>query len=276
MTETIEQDVVAPQETSTASLPADDWEKTTQKFIDEFDRSIAQPETEQPATNGQDPLDALLAELTTPSPDQQKIAELEGQLSSAQGQLSSAQSAEFLRQEREAATKWAAELQDVCSRSNPNIESDFVIREIKVLSADNPGMLEAAWQYRNLSDADLATAKRDFAAAERLYAQAVAAPDTDPRKKEALRFLEQRGAQLQAMLSARSVIRSAHNQIRKRAESVKAPYDPDVSATREEIAHLMKEGGSGRGVPPEPPVQLGGMSDAEYRAYLKTLGIAGF
>jgi hypothetical protein len=70
-------------------------------------------------------------------------------------------------------------------------------------------LLEQAWQYRNLSDADLATAKRDLAAAEQLYRKVLAQPDTAPQKQNALRYLEQQGARLQAILSARSVIRSA-------------------------------------------------------------------
>jgi len=256
-----------PHDVAAPDTPAP--EQSIDDLLAEFDRATATPEpanTENPPDGGistDQSVDQQIADLLGPAP---KIAEL-------QSQVDAFKASEFQAQERQAAERWAAELQEVVASSNPNVENDFVIRELKVLSADNPGVLEAAWQYRNLSDADLAIAKRDFAAAERLYAQAVAAPDTDPRKKEALRFLEQRGAQLQAMLSARSVIRSAHNQIRKRADSVKAPYDPDVSATREEIAHLMKEGGSGR---ERPPVQLGNLSDQEYRAYLKQIGINGF
>jgi hypothetical protein len=251
-----------------ASPPADDL----QALLDEFDARTAQPAVPEAAPGNPEaapdqPLDRQTwDELLGPDP---KVAEL-------QGQVDAFKAAEFQAQEREAATKWAAELQDVCSRSNPNVEDDFVIREIKVLSADNPGLLERAWQYRNLSDADLAIAQKDFQAAEKLYQQALAQPDT-PQKQQALRYLEQQGARLQAMLSARSVIRSARNEIRKRADAVKSGYDPDVTATRMEIAHLMKEGGSGREPPPMPEVRLGNLSDSQFRQHLlEKYGISGF
>jgi hypothetical protein len=241
-----------------APAPAD---QSIDDLLAEFDDKVGQ-QTESTT-------DSAVGDVLRSSEDQRRITDLSGQVDSFRA-------AEFQRQEREAASKWAAELQEVVSSSNPNVESDFVVRELKVLSADNPGLLEQAWQYRGLTDAQLAIAQKDLASAEKLYQRVLAEPDSE-QKRNALLYLQQQGAQLQAMLGPRSVIRSAQNTIRKRAESVKAAYDPDVSATRAEIEHLMKEGGSGRAPPPEPQVQLGKLSDKEYRDHLmEKYGIAGF
>jgi hypothetical protein len=266
MSEAIEQpDAVVEQ--STAAPAPDTWSEVD-ALLNEFaaKTGVADSSPEQ-ATDGNPPtvdtsadqtLDQQIAELLGPDP---KVAEL-------QGQVDAFKASEFQAQERRAAEAWAAELQDVVSRSNPNVENDFVIREIKVLSADNPGVLEQAWQYRNLSDADLAIAQRDFQAAEKLYQQALAQPDT-PQKQQALRYLEQQGARLQAMLTSRSVIRSARNEIRKRADAVKSGYDPDVTATRMELAQLIRDGGSGREPPPTPQPKLGELDTQEYRRHVR-------
>jgi hypothetical protein len=271
MTEaTIEEPIETNAEVGVDTPPAP--EPTIDELIADYERATATPEPatdENPPSGGNSSdqtLDQLIAELSGPDP----------KLVALQEQIDGFRSAEFQRQERDAALKFAAELQDVVSRSNPNLEPDFVTRELKVMMVDNPGLLEGAWQHRNLSDADLAIAKRDLVAAQHLYQKVLTQPDTEPQKQNALRYLEQRGAQLQTMLGARSVIRNARNEIRRRADRLLPQIDPDVTATREEIAHLMKEGGSGRERPPEPPVQLGNLTDSEYRNYLKQIGISGF
>jgi hypothetical protein len=243
--------------------PADDLDQLLQEFQDKTAPPEPEPElSPDGGKTGGETLDQQIEQLLGPDP---RISEL-------QGQIDAFKASEFQAQERQAAEAWASELQDVCSRSNPNVEDDFVIREIKVLSADNPGLLEQAWAYRNLSDADLAIAKRDFAAAEQLYQRVLAQPDTEPQKQNALRYLEQRGAQLQAMLSARNVIRNARNEIRKRADAVKAGYDEDVSAWRTEIAASMR----GASMPVnfrDPPPDLGKMDDQTFRKWkLENLG----
>jgi hypothetical protein len=153
---------------------------------------------------------------------------------------------------------------------NPNLDDSFVKDRLLIMAAQDSS-IERSWQYRNLTDADLAIAKRDFLAAEKLYDQALKAPDSDPRKQEALRFLEQRGQQLQTMLTARQTIRSVRNAILKKADSVKPPYDPIATEDRELVAQSIREGGSGRAkIPPEPPPNLGAMTSQEYRQYVRT------
>jgi hypothetical protein len=193
-----------------------------------------------------------------------------------QGQIDAFKASEFQAQERQAALKWTAELQAVVSSSNPNVADDFVVRELKVLSADNPGVLEAAWQFRGLTDGQLAIARNDLAAAEKLYRRLLAEPDSE-QKQNAIRYLQQQGAQLQAMLGARQVIRSAQNAIRKRAEKLKPPIDEQATVDRNLVYTSIRDGGANRQAPPEPPPQLGKLSDSEYRRHLlETYGIAGF
>src|SRR5438874_1816739 len=98
----------------------DTWSELDQALADFETRTAQQTDpTPEPdpsvalGQNGQDPVDALLAEWSQSSADHQRIADLEGRLNSAQ-------SAEFQRQEREAALKWAVELQAVMASSNPN------------------------------------------------------------------------------------------------------------------------------------------------------------
>jgi hypothetical protein len=256
------QDVTAP-----VDAPASPPEQSIDDLLAEWDAKVGQQQPE-PAADGNVSDGNVSTDQTLDRQTWEDLLGPDPRISELQGQVDAFKAGEFQRQEREAATKWAAELQDVCARSNPNVESDFVIREIKILSADNPGILEAAWQYRNLSDADLANAKRDFTAAEQLYQKVLAQPDTEPQKQNALRYLEQRGARLQAMLSARSVIWNARNEIRKRADTVKAGYDEEVSGWRTEIAASMR----GASMPidfKEPPPDFSGMSDAEFRDFTR-------
>jgi hypothetical protein len=258
-----EPDSPAPAE----GMPGESIDRSIEDLIDEFDRVTAQPEPEPAPTidngqaqDGQDPIEELLREFADPgAKDRQRIDELTGEIGSLRA-------AEFQRAEREAAEAWAADLQSHVSRMNPNIPDDFVRDRLLVMAAENPA-LEQAWRFRNVSDAELATAKRDFQAAAQLYQQALKAPDTDPRKPEALRFLEQRGQHLQLMLGARGVIRSARNAILKRADEVKPPYDPAATEDRELVAQSIRDAGSGRAVPAEPPPNLGKMSDSEFRKY---------
>jgi len=60
------------------------------------------------------------------------------------------------------------------------------------------------------------------------------------------------------------------------AGKLKPPIDDEATADRNMVYAAIRDGGSGRGIPPEPPVQLGNLSDAEYRAYLRQIGINGF
>ena len=266
MSEAIEQpreDAVVEQ--STAAPALDTWGELDQALAD-FDSKVSQqqpePTPDESSISGTNTPDQTLdrqvwEDLLGPDP---RIGEL-------QSQVDAFKASEFQAQEREAASKWAAELQDVCARSNPNIEDNFVIREIKVLSADHPGVLEAAWQYRGLTDAQLAIAQKDYAAAEKLYQRVLAEPDSE-QKQNALRYLEQQGARLRAMLSARSVIRSVRNEIRKRGDAVKAGYDPIASADRELAAQSVRDARGELNPRPEQ-IEWGKLSGAEGRRKVK-------
>jgi hypothetical protein len=260
--EVIEKPEDTPVTNEPAAMPASD-DDGVQALIDEFEQANQQPEAAADISGHQETpnaLDGLLADLDRSTAHEQKISELTGQVDSFRA-------AEFARQEAEAAQKWAGELQQVCAQWNPNIPDDFVKDRLVIAAAENP-QLEHFWRYRGLTDAQLAIAKRDLQAAERLYDQALKAPDTDPRKQEALRFLEQRGQQLMTMLGARQAIRSVRNAILKKAEAVKPDYDPGVSADRELVAQAVRDG---RGeVNPKPEqIHWGNLSASEGRRKVK-------
>src|SRR5438552_1315185 len=129
----IDDSPAAPVESSPPPAPSNDG-SDIDALLREFQEKTAQPEPADNVSENQettnDDLDRLLAEINGPDP---KVAEL-------QGQIDAFKASEFQAQERQAALKWAADLQEVVSSSNPNCESDFVVRELKVLSADNPGL----------------------------------------------------------------------------------------------------------------------------------------
>jgi hypothetical protein len=259
------------RDTPTGPPPGGTDDRSIDDLLAEFDRATAAPEqsADPPTVPVDDGIDALLREFDpAATADRKRIEELTGQVDSFRA-------AEFQRQEREAAEQWASELQSHVTRMNPNLDDSFVRDRLLVMAAENPA-LEQAWRFRNLTDADLAIAQKDFRALEALYYRAQQAPD-DPRKAEALAAMERRGQELQLMLSARQLIRNTRNAILKRADLAKPSIDLAATADREMVYAAIRDGGSGRAPPPEPEVSLGQLSDSEYRKHLmEKYGIAGF
>jgi hypothetical protein len=259
MSEAIEQpreDVTAPE----TPASADDLDS----LLAEYDSKVT-PEP-VPATgtdadiSGNAPTDQPLdqqtwEELLGPSP---RVAELEGELTSVRQQ-------ERDRQSRSDFEGFAKKLQ--ADLGNPNIPEDFARTTLLAMSVEKPE-LQVAWQYRHLTSEQRRAADLEFQQLEALYWKAQQAPD-DPRKAEALAQMERRGQELGLMMNAGKILDRAWRDVQKRAEKVLPAIDSEVTATRMEVAQLIRDGGSGREPPPMPQVQLGSLDTQEYRRHVR-------
>jgi hypothetical protein len=240
-------------------------DRSLDDLLAEYDAKTRQAESEPggekldgnpPNQDASGELDELLAQLSGPSPDQQRIGELEGELNAVRA-------AEFQRQELAAAEKFFGEVQSLCP---PTVPDDYARNALLSIAAQDAN-LAASWQYRGLTNEQLAQADRAFRELEVLYHRTVNTPDNgDPRRQQAIAWMEQRGAQLNTMLSARATIWNAKRSVVKRAESFK-PIDEDQTQVHMEVAAAIR--GASTPIIPERPPNFGTMTDAEFRDYTK-------
>src|SRR5262249_9624452 len=152
-------------------------------LLAEFDAATQQPAPEATAdsTGGDnvapnvsgDEVDKLLAELSVSSADQQKITDLEGQISGFRA-------AEDERKSRADFDAYSSKLQAECG---PHVPDDFAVTELKAALVDKPE-LEMAWRYRHVTNDQLRAAEREFQQLEALHYRATQQPDGDPRKPQ--------------------------------------------------------------------------------------------
>jgi hypothetical protein len=217
-------------------------------------RRIAQPATDGNVSDGNvsaDELDRYIAELSGPSPDQQRISELTGQVDSLRAE-------EFRRGELQAFNDMAADLQQQLPSFVP---PDYAEMRLKALAHDQT--IALAWDLRNT---DKAAAQFELARVTREFLQLKQDPAADPKR---LQELSQYGARLEIAISAKAILRKVRLDVINAAAKLPKPLDDEANAVRADIAHLMKEGGSGRERPPEPQVQLGGLDTQEYRRHVR-------
>jgi hypothetical protein len=248
-------DVTAPEPASTPA-PADDLDS----LLREFDERTAQQPEPEPATidnAGQEghEIDALLAEFSAASADQRRVSELEGELNSARV-------AELQRQSRQDFEGFAKKLQ---AELGPNVPDDYARTTLLAMSAENPALAEA-WRFRHVTADQRRAAELEFQQLEVLHWRAQQAPD-DPRKAEALAQIERRGQELGLMMNAGKILDRAWRDVQRRAEKARPPIDIAATEDRELVAQSIRDAGSGRAVPAEPPPNLGRMSDSEFRKY---------
>jgi hypothetical protein len=256
----------APVSSPDTPAPADEFTD----LLAEFDRATAASEpTPEPAVDAPQPnrdaeLDKFLAELDT-SRDSAHINNLESQLSS----MRLAEEARLALADFEG---WSAKLQ---AELGPNVDEKFARTNLIAMAAQDRS-LEKAWAYRHITPEQRRAADLEFQQLEALHWKVQQAPD-DPRKAQALAQMERRGQELGLMMNAHKILNNAWRDVLKLAEKVKPPVDELATADREAVAFSIREGGSGRGMLPEPPVQLGNLSDNEFRKHLREkYGIAGF
>jgi hypothetical protein len=178
------------------------------------------------------------------------------------GELNSVRAAELDRQARADFEGWSQKLQ---AELGPNVDEHFARTTLLALSVENPE-LEAAWRYRHITDAARRTADAEFQQLEVLYNQAQRAPE-DPRKAQALFQMERRGRELALMMNSHKILTKAWREVQNRARNVAPPIDELATADHDAVAFAVREMQSGD--IPEPPVNLGQLTDAEFRAYTK-------
>ena len=245
-----------PQE-PVSPAPADSWDEV-QAALDEFDQKTRQPEQNQdsPEQSGDaasnDELDKLLADLSGPSPDQQRITALEGEIGSLHA-------AELERQSRVDFEGFSKKLQAECGN---NVDESFARTNLLAALAERPE-LGIVWQHRHVTDEQLRAAELEFQQLEVLHMRAQQAPD-DPRKQQAIAALEQRGYQLGLMLNSRKILNDVWRDVQKRAEKVKPPIDVEATADRAAVAFHVRQAHSGD--IPEAPVRWGQLSGKDFRA----------
>jgi hypothetical protein len=258
-----------PVQSQDVAAPSEDW----QSVLKDFDQQTAPPPEAAPdntVQNGQaqgDQIDQLLAELSGPTPEQQKIGELEGQLNSLQQQA-------FQKAELAAFDDACSKLQHELVDLGLNIDERFVKTNLQAMSVENPA-LEPAFRYRNLTPDQLRAADLEFKQRERQYNQWALAPDS-PQKQQTMTALYRRGEELGLMLNSKSILQNARKQVVDRARSIPPALDYDAMETRADIAQAMR--GASRPVNfKEPAPDFNGMSDNEYRNFIrKEYGISGF
>jgi hypothetical protein len=195
-------------------------------------------------------VDEQIADLLRSPEDTQRIDELTQQVDGFR-------TAEHRRAELEAFDKFADDLQT----QMPNwVPADYTRAKLQALAHDP--QIALAWDLRNVdkSAAHLELAKVQVAL-NQLQQNPTAA---DPKRVEEL---QQYGARLQVAVNSAAILRKARLDILNEAAKLKPPIDEEVTATRMELAQIIREGGSGRGMPPEKPPDLSRMSDAELRRY---------
>jgi hypothetical protein len=228
-------------------------------LLAQYTEGTKQPEPEsganvQEGTNSapvaESELDSLLANLNA---DTERANAL-------QAEVNALKSAEHQRQEREAFSDYASQLQ---SRLPDHVPPDYAEAQLLAAASRDPALV-AAWDVRNVPAAERSQAPALLQQAMRLYQQIQRMPDTDARKAQALNWVVQRGQYLEAVVYGPGLLRKAALNIEKRARDFQ-PIDQEATALKQEIAFHMK---SARGrLTPEPPPNFGRMTDNEFRQW---------
>jgi hypothetical protein len=238
-----------------APAPADDLDS----LLSEWDAKVTpQPEPATGAENQQtdQPVDPQSWEdLLGPDP---KVAELQGRVDALQTEAHRAR-------ELEAFKSFADDLQTQLPSFLP---ADYA--EMKLRSMAHDPVICAAFDLRNV---DKSAANLELAKVTRAFLQLQQDPAADPKRLQELRDY---GTRLEIAIQSPAILRKARLDILNAANKLPKPIDEDATQVHLDVAAAVRDGGSGRGIPPEPPVQLGRLSDAEYRAYLREIGINGF
>jgi hypothetical protein len=262
----------APVEAPVTGLPAssDTPADDLQSLLDEFSAKTAPPaaetdlppdgEANQETAAPDQTFDQQLQELLGPSAEQKKLTALEGQLNELRR-------AEHMRAEIEAFDKYASDLARQVSEIAPHVPPDYI--RVKLESLAHNEEIRLAWETRGINPAD---AGRDLAYVQANLRQLQGDPNVDPKQVQELNRL---AYQLNIACHSAAILRRVNNNILKEARALKPPLDPDASADRAAVAFAVREASSGD--LPEPQVDLGKLSDVEFRKHLRDkYNISGF
>jgi hypothetical protein len=149
----------------------------------------------------------------------------------------------------------------------PWLPPDYADMKLRALAHDET--LRLAWDVRHVNPQQAAV---DLAVVTHTLKQLQADPNANPAEIKQLTTLAR---QLDAAMRSPAILRNARNQILAEAKKLKPPYDPEASQIRDDVAWAVRQ--AQHGDIPEPPVNLGQLTDAEYRNYLrKNFNISGF
>jgi hypothetical protein len=226
------------------------------------DQPVEQPSPATAAPPAKDDLDKLLDELSQPAAPwaaQFAPGTLEAVQQQQEQQFNAVQSENFqLRQHIQRATdqadldKLTAELQ---SRLPPHLPEDFAVTQLKSMAVDRPELV-LAFDYRS---ADRRAVDQELRRVEQVYNQT-----TDPAQRAQL---QQYGNRLGIALNSREILNRAVREVVKRGRA-HHPIDEIATADHDAVAASVR-GASGK-AQPEPPPNLGQMSDKQLREYTRT------
>jgi hypothetical protein len=243
----------APIETPT---PADNLDALLNEYASavkgDADKPLIDAEPPPAADAQDDPVAAILRDMDT---NGKRVAELESELTGVRAEM-------HRKAEIEAFDKFSSKLQAECG---PNVPEDYARTQLLAMAAQDQN-LQAAWHYRNLTDADRRAADLALKQLEDLYQRAQQAPN-DPRKAAALAALERRGWELGFALNARAILNKAWRDVAHRARAVKPPIDADATADRNAVAAAVRDA-HGKVEPSRPP-DLSNASNKELNDYTK-------
>jgi hypothetical protein len=245
---------------SPSVLSADSWDEV-QSLLDDFDRKTAAVDSpSEPTADNQETapsdFDKQINDLIGYDPaDRQRIEQLTGEIGSLRA-------AELDRQSRQDFEGFARKLQADCG---PNVDESFARTNLLAALAERPE-LAVVWQHRHVTDEQLRAAERELQQLEVLHMRAQQAPD-DPRKAQTLAWMEQRGYQLGLMLNSRKILNDVWRDVQKRASKVLPAIDADATQIHDDVAWAVRQARTGD--LPEPPVNLGQLSDAEFRNFTR-------
>jgi hypothetical protein len=243
----------------------------------ELDRALSeweaaqQPQPEPPADNtaqapGGDNIDQLLTELGYP-PAEGSQWDVE-QIGALQTQIDSYRAIETERQIAAAATQWVSDLQRQCSAANPDLPDNFVEREVKVMLVDRKELEPAFRVVQTTTAEQRQQAAAEYRQLEATYRNVERTPDS-PQRTQALQQLNRRGQEIWLQASADNIVRTAIRDVRSAARHEPKPIDEEATADRNALAFFIRQGGSGRTPPAEPPVRWGDLSGPDGRRKVK-------
>jgi hypothetical protein len=241
----------AVQPSAQSAEPADDY---LQKALAEYDASVRPqppPAPVQPPPSS-DAIDQLLAELSTPSPAERQQA---AQLTALQSE--NAQLKGHLRYQADLADfeKLAGEVQ---SKLPAHVPEDYAAINFKAMAAERP---EIALAF-DLRHVDQRAASVELNRVQIALGLLQRDPLADPNRITAL---TQYAQQLNLARNSAAILRAARQEVIKRAERLRPPLDEAATADREAVAASVRSAGGK--VAPEPPPNLGQLTDRQFREW---------
>jgi hypothetical protein len=233
-------------------------DRSLDDLLADYDAAVnKQSQSEEIAPQETSDFDKQINELLGYDPaDRQRIEQLTGEIGSLRA-------AELERQSRADFDGFSKKLQ---AELGPNVDENFARTNLLAAYADRPE-LAIVWANRHVTDEQLRAADREFRELEALYHQAQRVSNDDPRKAQAISWLERRGYQLGLLMNSRKILNDLWRDVQKRAAKVAPPIDELATTDRDAVVFAVREASSGD--LPAPLVNFATMSDREFAEYTR-------